>query len=163
MIDLDTIFDNIDEYSQNIDDLVRALKQAGINSFEEFKEAAREAGTPIKKTIQDQVADRFANNEEDDWNEAVRINTQEAYQNYLDSYPEGEYRSSARDRIEELDKNKPVYVNCQTGLRSYVACRLLGQMGYESYNLSGGYRLYESVMKDKMQAETAYPCGMDKE
>lgn len=102
MIDLDTIFDNIDEYSQNIDDLVRALKQAGINSFEEFKEAAREAGTPIKKTIQDQVADRFANNEEDDWNEAVRINTQEAYQNYLDSYPEGEYRSSARDRIEEL-------------------------------------------------------------
>ena len=29
---------------------------------------------------------------------------EEAYQNYLDSYPEGEYRSSARDRIEELQK-----------------------------------------------------------
>lgn len=36
MIDLDTIFDNIDEYSNNIDDLVKALKQAGIKSFEEF-------------------------------------------------------------------------------------------------------------------------------
>ena len=39
MIDLDTIFDNIDEYSNNIDDLVKALKQAGIKSFEEFRDA----------------------------------------------------------------------------------------------------------------------------
>ena len=104
MIDLDTIFDNIDEYSNNIDDLVKALKQAGIKSFEEFRDAAREAGTPVKKSIQDQVAEKFANCEEEDWEEAKRINTEEAYQNYLDSYPEGEYRSSARDRIEELQK-----------------------------------------------------------
>ena len=48
MIDLDTIFDNIDEYSNNIDDLVKALKQAGIKSFEEFRDAARKAGTPVK-------------------------------------------------------------------------------------------------------------------
>lgn len=104
MIDLDTIFDNIDEYSHNIDDLVNALKQAGIKSFEEFRDAAREAGTPVKKSIQDQVAEKFANCEEEDWEEAKRINTEEAYQNYLDSYPEGEYRNSARDRIEELQK-----------------------------------------------------------
>lgn len=104
MIDLDTIFDNIDEYNHNIDDLVKALKQAGIKSFEEFRDAAREAGTPVKKSIQDQVAEKFANCEEEDWEEAKRLNTEEAYQNYLDSYPEGEYRSSARDRIEELQK-----------------------------------------------------------
>lgn len=84
MIDLDTIFDNIDEYSNNIDDLVKALKQAGIKSFEEFRDAAREAGTPVKKSIQDQVAEKFANCEEEDWEEAKRINTEEAYQNYLD-------------------------------------------------------------------------------
>ena len=69
MIDLDTIFDNIDEYSNNIDDLVKALKQAGIKSFEEFRDAAREAGTPVKKSIQDQVAEKFANCEEEDWEE----------------------------------------------------------------------------------------------
>ena len=51
MIDLDTIFDNIDEYSNNIDDLVKALKQAGIKSFEEFRDAAREAGTPVKRLL----------------------------------------------------------------------------------------------------------------
>lgn len=54
MTDLDTIFDNIDEYSQSIDDLVKALKEAGINSFDEFKEAAKEAQVPVKKSIQDQ-------------------------------------------------------------------------------------------------------------
>lgn len=104
MNDLNTIFDNIDEYSHNIDDLVRALKQAGIRNFVEFKEAAKEAGAPVKKSIQDQVAVRLANCEEEDWEEAQRINTEEGYQHYLDSYPYGNYRDSARDQIENLQK-----------------------------------------------------------
>lgn len=104
MIDLDTIFDNIDEYSNNIDDLVKALKKAGIKNFDEFKEAMREAGIPVKKAIQDQVAEKFANSEEDDWEEAKRINTEEAYQNYLDNYPDGKFRSLAREQIENLQK-----------------------------------------------------------
>ena len=28
-----------------------------------------------------------------------------------------------REHLDELDRSKPVYVNCQTGLRSYLACR----------------------------------------
>ena len=102
MINLDTIFDNIDQYSDKIDDLVKSLKQVGIKSFEEFREAARIAGVPVKKSIQDQVAEKLANCEEDDWNDAMSINTVEAYQHYLDSYPDGQYRISARDRIEQL-------------------------------------------------------------
>ncbi len=47
-----------------------------------------------------------------------------------------------RGRINELDPEKPVYVHCQTGMRSYVACRILSQRGLHCYNLSGGYRLY---------------------
>lgn len=102
MIDLDTIFDNIDEYSNNIDDLVKALKQAGIKSFEEFRDAAREAGTPVKKSIQDQVAEKFANCEEEDWEEAVSMDTEEGYLNYLRNYPDGEYRALARNSISRL-------------------------------------------------------------
>lgn len=104
MIDLDTIFDNIDEYNSNIDDLVKALKQAGIKSFDEFKEAARKTGIPVKKSIQDQVAKKFANSEEEDWKEAMCQNTETGYQFYLDTYPEGIYRSSAQDKIKELHK-----------------------------------------------------------
>lgn len=102
MIDLDTIFDNIDEYSNNIEDLVKVLKQAGIKSFEEFRDTAREAGTPVKKSIQDQVAEKFANCEEEDWEETVSMDTEEGYLNYLRNYPDGEHRAQARNSISRL-------------------------------------------------------------
>lgn len=50
-----------------------------------------------------------------------------------------------RSRLHELDSAKPVYVTCQIGLRGYIACRILSQKGYDCYNLSGGYRLYNSI------------------
>ena len=43
-----------------------------------------------------------------------------------------------RQRLGEIDKTKPVYVMCQSGLRSYLACRILAQNGYDCYNFSGG-------------------------
>lgn len=67
-----------------------------------------------------------------------------------------------RERIKELDTAKPVYVMCQSGLRSYIACRILMQKGFDCYNFSGGYRFYESIYRDKLSAEKAFPCGMDK-
>ncbi len=54
-----------------------------------------------------------------------------------------------RDRLDELEAGKPVYVNCQSGLRSYLACRMLMQNGFVCYNLSGGYRLYETVINSQ--------------
>ena len=67
-----------------------------------------------------------------------------------------------RDRLDELDKSKKVYVMCQSGLRSYIACRILSQNGYDCYNFSGGYRLYNSIKNDVVSADKAYPCGMEK-
>jgi NADPH-dependent 2,4-dienoyl-CoA reductase/sulfur reductase-like enzyme/rhodanese-related sulfurtransferase len=52
---------------------------------------------------------------------------------------------SLRGRVGELDKSKPIYVICHSGLRGYVAARILSQNGFEAYNLSGGYRLYRSA------------------
>ena len=46
-----------------------------------------------------------------------------------------------RGRLGELDKGKKVYVNCYSGLRSYLACRILSQHGFQCSNLSGGWRL----------------------
>lgn len=108
MSNLENIFDNIDQYAQNIDDLLAALKQAGVSNFDEFKSAAREIGVPVKKSIQDQVAAKFANSDADAWEEAKRIDTEDAYWKYLDSNPEGEYREEARTRIEELEQNTKV-------------------------------------------------------
>lgn len=47
-----------------------------------------------------------------------------------------------RGNIAKLDKTKPVYVHCHSGMRSYIACRILSAVGFKCYNISGGYRLY---------------------
>ena len=67
-----------------------------------------------------------------------------------------------RDRIAELEPGKPVYVICQSGLRSYIACRILAGFGFDAYNFSGGYRFYEAVTHDRALIQQALDCGMDK-
>ena len=69
---------------------------------------------------------------------------------------------SLRERLAEVPKGKPVYVMCQSGLRSYLACRILMQNGYDCYNFTGGYRFYDAVRRGNPQAMQAYPCGMEK-
>lgn len=67
-----------------------------------------------------------------------------------------------RERLEEIEKGKPVYVMCQSGLRSYIATRILEGRGYAAYNFSGGYRYYDMVINDRELIEREYACGMDK-
>ena len=68
-----------------------------------------------------------------------------------------------RENIDKLDKSKPVYVMCQSGLRSYISCRILAGEGFDGYNFSGGYRFYENVKRETNLIESSLPCGMDKE
>lgn len=69
---------------------------------------------------------------------------------------------SLRERVGELDREKPVYVICQSGLRSYVACRILAGNGFDAYNFAGGYRYFQAVVNDRALIEAAFPCGADK-
>ena len=66
-----------------------------------------------------------------------------------------------RERLGELEAGRPVYVMCQSGLRSYIACRILAGHGYEAYNFSGGFRFYDAVTGDRRLVEAATACGMD--
>ena len=66
-----------------------------------------------------------------------------------------------RSRIKEIETGKPVYLICQSGLRSYIAYRILTGCGYECYNFAGGYRFYEAVYNDRCLNEQASACGMD--
>ena len=68
-----------------------------------------------------------------------------------------------RQKMAQIPKDKPVYILCHSGLRSYLACRILMQNGYDCYNLSGGYRFYEMIVKGKKQPENTLACGIPKE
>lgn len=67
-----------------------------------------------------------------------------------------------REHLDEIEKEKPVYVICQSGLRSYIAARILEGNGYQAYNFSGGFRFYDAVVNDRSLIRTAAACGMDK-
>ena len=67
-----------------------------------------------------------------------------------------------RERLGELDKTKKIYVMCQSGLRSYLATRILTQNGFDAYNFAGGFRLYSSIKNEELLSKQCYSCGMEK-
>jgi NADPH-dependent 2,4-dienoyl-CoA reductase/sulfur reductase-like enzyme/rhodanese-related sulfurtransferase len=55
-----------------------------------------------------------------------------------------------RDRLNEIEKNKKIYIFCQQGLRGYIAQRILLQSGFnEVYNIAGGYLLYNASKSEQ--------------
>lgn len=56
-----------------------------------------------------------------------------------------------RDRMKELPKDQPLIVSCHSGLRSYVAERILKQNGYQVKNLDGAFALYSTVKPEKVE------------
>ena len=53
-----------------------------------------------------------------------------------------------RNHLNKINKNKTLCINCQSALRSYIACRILLQYGFKCKHLSGGYRIYSNYMND---------------
>lgn len=50
--------------------------------------------------------------------------------------------NSLRARINELPKDKEIWVYCAVGLRGYIAARILKQKGFKVKNLTGGYKTF---------------------
>jgi len=52
-----------------------------------------------------------------------------------------------RGRLDEIPKDKPIYIYCAVGLRGYLALKILTQRGFQNVkNLSGGYKTYSTAM-----------------
>jgi len=52
-----------------------------------------------------------------------------------------------RARIAELPKDKEIIASCQSGQRSYFACRLLAQHGFKVRNLAGSWRTFSTATR----------------
>ena len=54
--------------------------------------------------------------------------------------------TALRNRLNEVPKDRPIVINCGSGLRGYIADRILRQNGYKNtVNLSGGFMTYNTV------------------
>jgi NADPH-dependent 2,4-dienoyl-CoA reductase/sulfur reductase-like enzyme/rhodanese-related sulfurtransferase/TusA-related sulfurtransferase len=63
-----------------------------------------------------------------------------------------------RNRLGELSIDKPIYVYCEVGYRSYLALRILLQSGFrEVYELTGGFKMFE--MANATTEEIMAACG----
>ncbi len=56
-----------------------------------------------------------------------------------------------RERLSEVPKDKPIIVSCHSGLRSYIAERILKQNEYKAKNLDGAFALYSTVRPEKVE------------
>lgn len=50
-----------------------------------------------------------------------------------------------RQRLNELPKDRELLVHCQSGQRSYTACRMLMQHGFRCRNLAGSFRTWKAT------------------
>ncbi len=62
-----------------------------------------------------------------------------------------------RARLGELPRDKPVFVNCKVGFRSYLAYRLLRQHGFSAATLAGGANTFRAWHKDQIGATPPEP------
>ncbi len=66
-----------------------------------------------------------------------------------------------RSRLDEVPKDKNIYILCEVGFRGYLSTRLLIQKGYHVKNLSGGYKLFKTAIATT--EEIAAECGASEE
>lgn len=104
MIDKETIFDNIGRYSA--EQIVELIKQ-GIVTELELEDSDNTCGN-YSADLRAKVKALLTDQEPADWEQARTTDTIEAYQKYLDTYPDGHYREEARTRKRELQEHPPV-------------------------------------------------------
>jgi hypothetical protein len=67
--------------------------KSGFVTMDELKE-----GGQLSSGLRKEVERLIENSEEEDWAEALKTNTSDSYQHYLDVYQEGQYRDEARSK-----------------------------------------------------------------
>ena len=96
----DNILDNLDKYTA--EQLAAYIRQ-GVVTLDEL----RQEGLAVN--VRHEIETLLENDpEEDDWQHACDLNTVEAYQDYLSNYPEGNFRSDARRKIQSLQEVETV-------------------------------------------------------
>lgn len=143
----------------NVSDLTE-LELCYAPPFGSAKEAVNMAGFTAENVITEKVKQFF-------WNE-VDCLPRDGSVFLLDVRTEKEVKSgsiegfvnipldSLRSKMAEIPRDKPVYIHCHSGLRSYIACMMLKEHTQVCYNLAGGYRLYQIAKNEMISGD--YPC-----
>ena len=92
------IIDNIEEYSAV--ELVQYIKDGIVT----FNELCDETDGYFPASVRKEVQRMLAGSEDDDWQDAKRINTEEAFLNFLKTYPDSHHAEDARTAIVNIQR-----------------------------------------------------------
>ena len=144
------ILSGVIQRSSGIDELT-AFEHAYAPPYSSAKDPVNMAGFAAENILLDQARVFY-------WNEVAALSNKNVL---LDVRTPTEFENGhipnarnipldeIRDRLSEIDPSRPIYLYCKTGMRSYLAQRILRQHGFESLsNLSGGYQLWNSCSEE---------------
>jgi len=103
MPSLETLFDDIEQYYSDVNSLVLKLKENGVITYEQFLEQKKEFQVPVPRSVLEQIKLKFENSDNDDWEQARILDTEEAYKDYLLKHKQGSHREEARSAIEAIN------------------------------------------------------------
>lgn len=134
--------------------------------YSSAKDPVNMAGFMIENILDDLV-------DQVTWDEALELAAEDGDVILLDTRTAGEHARGGiegalhipvdelREHLDELPRDKRLLVFCASGLRSYVACRILSQHGFACANVSGGYGFHSQVMRGRTVSHTCVgDCGL---
>jgi rhodanese-related sulfurtransferase len=144
------IFSSAIKRASNIDELVE-FEHAYAPPYSSAKDPINMAGFVAENILLKRLHVFY-------WNELNKINEAGILIDVrrADEYAAGKIANAInipvdeiRDRINEIPKEKQIFIYCEAGLRGYLAQRILKQNGFDQVsNLSGGYFLWKSCMSE---------------
>lgn len=105
---METIFDNIKEYQNNTEELVKALEDVGIEDYEQFQMAKNDLQANVPRSIQNDLQNYYAGHEDRVWEKYVAKGSKQAYEEYLKKHPTGKYCDEAKRHIEQFNNKEKI-------------------------------------------------------
>ncbi len=146
------ILDNVDQYSP--EELAEFINKSIVS----FDELIHDTDGGLSQEKRQKLEELLERSDENAWNNARNLRTVEALQEYLNSYPDGKFRSEARDLKDEIEKgcyvgiNKDVADNVWNSIdkSDKEALRAFKNQYPDNFHVEEAEKLIEAILKEEI-------------
>lgn len=140
------VFSTYVQNKQTIDDLME-FEQAYAPPFSSAKDPVNMAGF-VANNIMEKVMEIYKPEEAIEIGQKeflLDVRTPLEFENGTIPNAKNIEVDELRNHLDELPRDKTIYLFCEVGLRGYLASRILIQNGFDVKNLTGGYKFWKNT------------------